>query len=117
MPLYEYRCESCGHTFEVIQRFSDAPVEKCPTCGGPVQKLLSPSAIHFKGTGWYVTDYAKKDRGGASSSPKSANGASSSSESKPTSGSDAGKSSEGTSGTGTTSGSKSSSSKDSGSKD
>jgi putative FmdB family regulatory protein len=60
MPLYEYRCESCGHTFEVIQRFSDAPIAKCPACGGAVQKLLSPPSIRFKGTGWYVTDYAKK---------------------------------------------------------
>jgi putative FmdB family regulatory protein len=62
MPLYEYRCDACGHQFEVIQKFSDAPVSVCRKCGaGPVQKLLSSAAIQFKGTGWYVTDYARKD--------------------------------------------------------
>ncbi len=61
MPLYEYKCDACGATFEVIQRFSDPPVEKCRTCGGPVRKLLSAPAIQFKGSGWYVTDYAKKN--------------------------------------------------------
>ncbi len=62
MPLYEYRCENCGRTFELIQKFSDPPAEHCPNCGkGPVRKLLSSPAIQFKGTGWYVTDYAKKD--------------------------------------------------------
>lgn len=62
MPLYEYRCENCGRTFELIQKFSDAPPEHCPNCGkGPIHKLLSSPAIQFKGTGWYVTDYAKKD--------------------------------------------------------
>lgn len=62
MPLYEYRCDNCGRTFEVIQKFSDPLAEHCPTCGkGPVHKLMSSPAIQFKGTGWYVTDYAKKD--------------------------------------------------------
>jgi putative FmdB family regulatory protein len=60
MPLYEYQCESCGGRFEVIQRFSDPPVEVCQTCGGHVRKLLSAPAIQFKGSGWYVTDYARK---------------------------------------------------------
>lgn len=60
MPLYEYQCDSCAHRFEVIQKFSDAPIEVCPKCGGPVKKLLSSPAIQFKGTGWYITDYAKK---------------------------------------------------------
>jgi putative FmdB family regulatory protein len=61
MPLYEYECSQCGHRFELIQRFADPPVETCVTCGrGPVHKLLSAPAVHFKGTGWYVTDYAKK---------------------------------------------------------
>ena len=61
MPLYEYECSLCGHRFELIQRFADPPAEKCPVCGqGPVLKLLSAPAVHFKGTGWYVTDYAKK---------------------------------------------------------
>ena len=64
MPLYEYRCESCGHQFEVIQKFSDAHVDVCPNCkSGPVVKLLSSPAIQFKGSGFYITDYARKDSG------------------------------------------------------
>jgi putative FmdB family regulatory protein len=59
MPLYEYQCEACGHRFEVIQKFSDAPVEMCPRCSGVVRKLLSSPAIQFKGSGWYITDYAR----------------------------------------------------------
>jgi putative FmdB family regulatory protein len=61
MPLYEYRCEACGHQFEVIQKFSDEPIAVCPKCSsGPVAKLLSSPAFQFKGTGWYITDYARK---------------------------------------------------------
>ncbi len=61
MPLYEYQCESCNNRFERIQKFSDPPIETCPVCGkGPVRKLLSSPAIQFKGSGWYITDYAKK---------------------------------------------------------
>ena len=61
MPLYEYRCDACGHQFEVIQKFSDEPIGVCPKCGsGPVVKLLSSPAFQFKGTGWYITDYARK---------------------------------------------------------
>jgi len=60
MPLYEYQCDNCGHRFEVIQKFSDAPVAVCPKCGGPVTKLFSSPAIQFKGTGFYITDYARK---------------------------------------------------------
>jgi len=59
MPIYEYQCEKCGHRFEKIQKFSDPPLESCPKCGGAVQKLQSAPAFQFKGTGWYVTDYAK----------------------------------------------------------
>ena len=59
MPLYEYQCDKCAHRFEVIQKYSDAPISVCPKCGGPVMKLLSSPAIQFKGTGWYITDYAK----------------------------------------------------------
>jgi len=59
MPLYEYGCTACGHQFEVIRKFSDPPEEKCPKCGGAVRKLQSAPAFQFKGTGWYVTDYAK----------------------------------------------------------
>jgi putative FmdB family regulatory protein len=61
MPLYEYECAACGSRFELIRKFSDEPVEVCPACGKKdVQKLLSSPAIQFKGTGWYITDYAKK---------------------------------------------------------
>jgi putative FmdB family regulatory protein len=64
MPLYEYQCDACGQRFEKIQKFSDPPVETCPGCGkGPVRKLLSSPAIQFKGSGWYITDYAKKSSG------------------------------------------------------
>lgn len=59
MPLYEYECAKDGR-FELIRRFSDPPLKKCPSCGRPVEKLVSASAFQFKGTGWYVTDYARK---------------------------------------------------------
>ena len=62
MPLYEYQCDRDGR-FEVIRKFSDPPLKKCPKCGGPIQRLPSAPAIQFKGTGWYVTDYAKKSGG------------------------------------------------------
>lgn len=60
MPLYEYQCKKCGHRFEKIRKFSDKPFKKCPECGGAVEQLLSAPAVQFKGSGWYVTDYAKK---------------------------------------------------------
>ena len=63
MPLYEYQCGRCGR-FEVIRKFSDAPLTACPTCGQDVQKLFSAPAIQFKGTGWYITDYARKSSSG-----------------------------------------------------
>ena len=59
MPLYEYQCDACGHRFEVIQKFSDSPIESCEKCNGTVRKLLSSPAIQFKGSGWYITDYAR----------------------------------------------------------
>lgn len=62
MPIYEYECESCDERFELMQKFSDKPVKKCPKCGGAVHKVLSAPALHFKGTGWYVTDYASPER-------------------------------------------------------
>jgi putative FmdB family regulatory protein len=71
MPLYEYECDACGHRVEIIQKFSDAPLDKCPKCGGPVHKLMSSPAIQFKGTGWYITDYAKKGSGGDGSKTES----------------------------------------------
>ena len=67
MPLYEYQCKKCGHRFEKIQKFSDKPVKKCPQCGGPVEQTISAPAVQFKGSGWYVTDYAKKSTAPASS--------------------------------------------------
>jgi len=60
LPLYEYQCEKCGKRFERIQKFSDPPMKKCPECGGAVERLLSAPAVQFKGSGWYVTDYARK---------------------------------------------------------
>src|SRR4030088_114640 len=60
MPLYEYECKKCHHRFEKIQKFSDKMVKKCPECGGPVEQMISAPAVQFKGSGWYVTDYAKK---------------------------------------------------------
>ena len=62
MPLYEYQCDACGHRFELIKKYSDPPLEICPKCGGAVHKLQSAPAFQFKGTGWYVTDYPKKDQ-------------------------------------------------------
>jgi len=63
VPLYEYQCDACGCRFEVIQKFSDPSVESCKECGkGPVRRLLSSPAIQFKGTGWYITDYAQKGK-------------------------------------------------------
>ena len=73
MPLYEYECGACGHRFEIIQKFSDGPPEACPKCGkGPLQRLQSSPAFQFKGTGWYVTDYAGKGKSGGESGDKDA---------------------------------------------
>ena len=77
MPLYEYQCKKCGHRFEKIQKFSDKPVKKCPECGGPVEQTISAPAVQFKGSGWYVTDYAKK-----STAPSSDSGSKESKETK-----------------------------------
>ncbi len=88
MPLYEYRCEGCGEKFEVIQKFSDRPMTTHDKCGGSVHRLLSTSALQFKGSGWYVNDYAKsaKPEGdGASKKEDSAPAKTSSSESSDTS--------------------------------
>jgi putative FmdB family regulatory protein len=80
MPIYEYRCEN-GHTFEVMQRMTDPPVESCPEDGSPVQRVFHPVAVHFKGSGFYNTDYGKKKTGAATSSSDGDSGSSSSSES------------------------------------
>jgi putative FmdB family regulatory protein len=71
MPLYEYQCKKCKHRFEQIQKFSDKPIKKCPKCGGPLEKLISTSAVQFKGSGWYVSDYGKGSSGKSSSSSES----------------------------------------------
>ena len=71
MPLYDYQCKKCGHRFEKIQKFSDPEIKECPQCGGEVERLLSAPAVQFKGTGWYVTDYAKKSTGGSKPSASS----------------------------------------------
>jgi len=74
MPLYEYQCKKCGHRFERIQKFSDPPVKKCSECGGKVEQLLSAPAVQFKGSGWYVTDYAKKPGSSSGAKAESADG-------------------------------------------
>ena len=68
MPLYEYQCDACGHRLEHIQKFSDPLLTVCPKCGDTIRKLVSSPAFQFKGTGWYVTDYAKKGTGDAAAS-------------------------------------------------
>ena len=73
VPLYEYECPKDG-TFEQMQKFSDPPLTACPKCGGPIEKLLSAPAIQFKGTGWYVTDYARKSEGKGGKSGKTDGG-------------------------------------------
>ena len=82
MPLYEYQCKKCHSLTERIQKFSDPPLATCPHCGGEVEQLLSAPAVQFKGSGWYVTDYAKKSSSGngsaGSSSSDSKSGESSS---------------------------------------
>ena len=63
MPIYEYRCHKCGKTVEVMQKFSDQPLSRCPHCSGKVSKIISNCSFQLKGSGWYVTDYKKKDTG------------------------------------------------------
>jgi putative FmdB family regulatory protein len=67
MPIYEYKCEN-GHVFDVIQRMSDEPLTACQECGAPAERVLHPVAVHFKGSGFYNTDYGKKKKAGAASS-------------------------------------------------
>ena len=73
MPLYEYKCKKCGHQFEKIQKYSDRMVKKCPDCGGRVEQTITAPAVQFKGTGWYVTDYAKKSSSPGSSGDSGSN--------------------------------------------
>jgi putative FmdB family regulatory protein len=75
MPIYEYKCSQCGRVFEVIQKFSDAPLTIHEGCGGSVERLLTTAALQFKGSGWYITDYAHKHGSGATSeAPSNGNG-------------------------------------------
>lgn len=73
MPIYEYECTKCGNIEEIIQKFSDKPRTKCKKCSGKLHKLISQSAFHLKGTGWYVTDYANKSKTSPPSSGKKEN--------------------------------------------
>ncbi|SFM60058.1 FmdB family zinc ribbon protein [Thermodesulforhabdus norvegica] len=70
MPIYEYECTRCGKVIEVMQKFSDPPLTECEACHGSLRKLISMSTFHLKGTGWYVTDYARKGTSSPSSSDK-----------------------------------------------
>ncbi|HEX8647179.1 MAG TPA: FmdB family zinc ribbon protein [Thermoleophilaceae bacterium] len=81
MPLYDYRCEN-GHTFEVMQRMSADPITVCQECGAPVQRVLHAPAVHFKGSGFYTTDYGRKKSGAGSSSSDDSGSSSSSSSSE-----------------------------------
>jgi putative FmdB family regulatory protein len=71
LPLYEYECRQCGQRIEKIQKFSDPPLTRCQECGGKLERLLSSPAIQFKGSGWYVTDYARKSASSTSSQAES----------------------------------------------
>jgi putative FmdB family regulatory protein len=122
MPLYEYQCDSCGHRFELIRKFTDPPPEACPKCGGRVTKLFSSPAIQFKGSGFYITDYARKgessgsgksEAGDSAKSKDSGDSSSKDSAAKESSAKDSGSKDSGSK----ESSSKDSSSKDSGSKD
>ena len=86
MPLYEYLCDTCGHRFEAIQKFSDPPLEQCPKCGAPIRKLQAAPAFQFKGSGWYITDYAKKDSTAATKAGHAKEGSTSGSDSSSSSG-------------------------------
>ena len=75
MPIYEYQCRKCKHRFEKIRKFSDKPLKKCPECGGGgLEQLLSAPAVQFKGTGWYVTDYARKAGSGSGKASSESSG-------------------------------------------
>ncbi|MCF8063371.1 MAG: zinc ribbon domain-containing protein [Deltaproteobacteria bacterium] len=83
MPIYEYQCTKCGHCEEVLQKFSDPLVSECPQCSGSMKKLMSMNSFHLKGSGWYVTDYASKNKASASPAAASA-GSEGGSDSSPT---------------------------------
>jgi putative FmdB family regulatory protein len=111
MPIYEYRCEN-GHTFEVMQKMTDPPVESCPEDGTPVQRVFHPVAVHFKGSGFYNTDYGKKKSGAAAASDGDSSSSSSSSSDSKTSSESSSSSSESSSKSSSGSSSSTSSSSD-----
>ena len=111
MPIYEYRCDDCEQVFEAIQRISDEPLNACRHCGGAAHRIVSSPAIQFLGTGWYVTDYAKKT-GDRAANGKNGSGTKSGPE-KPDSGKSKGKESSGAKPATTSSGKTSSSSSES----
>ena len=86
MPIYEYRCKK-GHTFDELQRMTDEPLTECKVCGAPVQRVFHPVAVHFKGSGFYNTDYGKKKKAGAAAESSSPSKNDSKPDSKPDSGS------------------------------
>lgn len=86
MPIYEYECDECGHVFEALQSFSEKPLKMCTKCSGKVHKLISQSAFHLKGSGWYVTDYAKKSSNAPPAAKSKDSSGSGSSEKSKTSG-------------------------------
>ena len=73
MPIYEYECSKCGHVHEIMQKMSDKPLSKCPQCSGKLQKIISQSSFHLKGSGWYVTDYANKSASSSEPAKKKKN--------------------------------------------
>jgi putative FmdB family regulatory protein len=83
MPLYEYRCDKCGNVFEVMQKFSEEPLTRHEGCGGAVERLLSAPALQFKGTGWYITDYARAGKGGKTDGAPKEGGSKDADSSKP----------------------------------
>lgn len=85
MPIYEYQCHGCGQITEELQKMSDPPLGRCPACGGQVSKLMSMNSFHLKGTGWYVTDYARKNSNSSSSTTGSTESKADKAENKPAS--------------------------------
>lgn len=85
MPIYEYQCTSCGEVFEAFQKIVDEPLTKCKFCQGKVEKLISQSSFQLKGSGWYLTDYARRNSSGPSDKPKASSSSEKASEAKPSS--------------------------------
>ena len=92
MPLYEYQCQQCGRRNEVLQKMADPPLTVCEVCGGPLKKLASSPSVQFKGSGWYVTDYARKSGGGGTAAKGEGGGESKGESAKSEGGSSAGES-------------------------